>query len=199
MNPARNIRASALHAPRRTPGEPGVCRSTRCRGVKDQTPTPAHPTYELRDSRTATRGLEGRLTELTEPRFTDLHNARRFAAEHADVLRYVGKYHRWLVWDGRRWREDQTGEVHRRAKATVQAMYDLVASAPGDDGTRLRGLALAAQRAGRIAGMIELAKSEASFPITPDMLDADPWLFNVENGTLNLRSGELLRHDPAHL
>ena len=40
--------------------------------------------------------------------------------------------------------------------------------------------------------MIELAKSEV--PVSPDELDADPWLLNVLNGTIDLRTGELREH-----
>jgi putative DNA primase/helicase len=40
--------------------------------------------------------------------------------------------------------------------------------------------------------MLELAKSEA--PISPDDLDADPWLFNTANGTIDLRTGILRGH-----
>ena len=47
--------------------------------------------------------------------------------------------------------------------------------------------------------MIELAKAEPGLAILSAQFDADPWLFNVENGTINLRSGELRPHDPADL
>src|SRR5206468_11054248 len=39
-----------------------------------------------------------------------------------------------------------------------------------------------------------LARSEPGIPVTPDELDRDPWLFNVRNGTLNLRTGNLRPH-----
>jgi hypothetical protein len=40
---------------------------------------------------------------------TDLGNARRFAAEHGNDLRYVGAWGKWLVWDGSRWLPDELG------------------------------------------------------------------------------------------
>jgi putative DNA primase/helicase len=42
--------------------------------------------------------------------------------------------------------------------------------------------------------MIELAQSESPFPIRVDQLDADPWLLNCSDGTINLRTGELQKH-----
>lgn len=44
--------------------------------------------------------------------------------------------------------------------------------------------------------MLELLKAEV--PIVPEKLDRDPWLLNVQNGILNLRTGEMDRHN-AHL
>ena len=42
--------------------------------------------------------------------------------------------------------------------------------------------------------MLELVKSEPGVPITPAQLDTHPWLFNVQNGTIDLRSGQLQPH-----
>jgi putative DNA primase/helicase len=43
-----------------------------------------------------------------------------------------------------------------------------------------------------VRNMIALAKSDLA--IGPDELDTDPWLFNVVNGTIDLRTGELREH-----
>ena len=42
--------------------------------------------------------------------------------------------------------------------------------------------------------MISLARSEPGIPVTPRELDSDPWLFNVVNGTIDLRTGQLREH-----
>src|SRR5207245_241466 len=42
--------------------------------------------------------------------------------------------------------------------------------------------------------MIAVAESEPGVPVLPDALDADPWLLNVLNGTVDLRTGDLLAH-----
>ncbi|KKL83177.1 hypothetical protein LCGC14_1977380 [marine sediment metagenome] len=51
----------------------------------------------------------------------------------------------------------------------------------------------------RIAAMIALAASEPGIPVRPAELDADPWLLNVQNGTLDLRTGTLRVHEGADL
>ena len=143
---------------------------------------------------------EGTKTTNTDVLLTDLENARRFADRHRKDLRYVGKSKQWLVWEGRRWKPDDTGEVQQRAKATVRALYN-AAAAIEDLHTRTRhlGFAAAAQSATRIAGMIRLAESEEGIPVTADQLDADPWLLNVENGTLDLSTGTLREHRQGDL
>jgi putative DNA primase/helicase len=47
--------------------------------------------------------------------------------------------------------------------------------------------------------MIDLAKSERGVPIEPEELDSDPWALNFNNGTLDLRTAELRKHDPSDL
>src|ERR1044071_8637474 len=45
--------------------------------------------------------------------------------------------------------------------------------------------------------MITLAQSEV--PVKDTDLDSDPWLLNVQNGTLDLRTGALKPHDRKNL
>ena len=42
--------------------------------------------------------------------------------------------------------------------------------------------------------MIELAKSEPGIPVGAQQLDSHPWVLNVQNGTLDLRTGHLRPH-----
>jgi putative DNA primase/helicase len=53
---------------------------------------------------------------------------------------------------------------------------------------------LMSEAAPRINAMIDLARSEPNIPILPDKLDANPWLLNCINGTLDLRIGTLKEH-----
>jgi putative DNA primase/helicase len=53
---------------------------------------------------------------------------------------------------------------------------------------------LISESAPRINAMLDLARSEDGIPAVPDELDRDPWLLNVQNGTLDLRTGRLREH-----
>ena len=166
----------------------------------------AGSTDELRTRLAAAAPLEPRLTSSDElaasgapapdpPHLTDLGNAQRLVQAHARDLRYCAVWRTWLVWDGRRWARDATLEVARRAKATVRHVYhEAVAVADDDARRRLVQHALRSESAARIEGMVKLAQSEPGIPVMPRDLDADPWLLNVLNGTLDLRTGTLRPH-----
>jgi putative DNA primase/helicase len=131
-----------------------------------------------------------------DTRETDVGNAARLVYWYGDTLLFCYPWGKWLVWDGRRWRPDDTGGVTRLAKDTVRRIY---AESSSHSNRKRRGelakWAIRSESKERIKSMIELAKSEV--PVLPDRLDADPWLLTVANGTLDLRSGELLAHDPG--
>ena len=42
---------------------------------------------------------------------TDAGNAERFVKRHGHTVRYSHKMRAWFVWDGKRWREDESGKV----------------------------------------------------------------------------------------
>ena len=129
---------------------------------------------------------------------TDLGNAERLVARHGADLRYCHPWRRWLVWDGRRWAIDDTGEIRRRAKDTTRAIYAEASQLADENARKARAKwAMGSENRTRLDAMIYLAQSEAGIPVLPDELDADPWLLTVNNGTLDLRTGELRPHAPT--
>lgn len=143
-------------------------------------------------------GHEGWLKELQllADRPGDTSAGAWFAALNRDRLRYCHPWGKWLVWDGRRWKRDDGGTVESLAKAAVRKMFEASRQLSEDPGIRVRGEAAALERrAGRLRAMIELARSD--LPIRPTELDQDPWVLNVRNGTIDLRTGAARPHSPA--
>jgi len=137
---------------------------------------------------------------LGEFKFTDFGNAERLVERYGDEMLYVPEWKKWLAWDGKRWRKDIDGQAMRNAKETVRALY-AVAAGTGDEDRRKR-ISAHAQRsesAPRLKEMLNLTTTEAGMFVHPDQLDAEPWLLNVQNGTLDLQSGELKEHDRSDL
>jgi putative DNA primase/helicase len=129
---------------------------------------------------------------------TDVANAARLLARYGEDLRWVGPWKCWLIWDGKRWRPDRSLAVERKAKGVAKALWRELATALRDqtpDKDTLKAMYAHAKHASSnkgIADMVALARCER--PIDVEALDADPWLLNVSNGTLDLRTGELRGH-----
>jgi putative DNA primase/helicase len=136
-------------------------------------------------------------TEFIAPmgsRTTELANAGRLVAQHGSDLRYCHLWRCWLAWDGRRWKRDHV-EVERRAKKVVRGIYSEAADAldPGER-KELSRWAVQSETRAQMTNMIALAQSEEGISVDSEELDTDPWLLNVANGTLDLRTGELREH-----
>lgn len=127
---------------------------------------------------------------VRELRFTDYGNAVRLVRDHGRDLLHVGGQG-WLCWDGRRWRRDDSGEVMRRAKATVVSLFG---EAVEERDEELQAWAKKSAAEPRLRAMVTLASSERPVVASVDELDRDPFLLNVANGTLDLRTGELREH-----
>lgn len=123
------------------------------------------------------------------PRFSDEGLALDFAAKHADELRYVAKWGRWLSWDGSRWGVDETLHAFDRARAVAR---DAAKAAS----TLEKGAHIASRVAsGKVVATIEkLAKSDRRLAATVDQWDADPWLLNTPDGAVDLSTGDLHPH-----
>jgi putative DNA primase/helicase len=130
---------------------------------------------------------------------TDYGNAQRFVQDHGEEIRFVPRWNARMEWDGRRLTRDSTLSWERRAKATLRGCLIAAAALPDKDKDQLVRHAQRSESRQGIANMLELAKSEAEIVIRHDDLDADPWLLNVLNGTLDLRTGVLRPHHVSDL
>src|SRR6266516_286291 len=134
-----------------------------------------------------------------EPK-TELGYARRLIAVYGDRLRFVAAWNRWLVWDGRRWIHDSPGQAPRWMKVIARRLTTGALAIEGEQERKAAmHLARRAESSASVRGALTLASTESSIVVTPDDLDADPFLLNCTNGTLDLRTGELHPHDPDDL
>jgi putative DNA primase/helicase len=128
-------------------------------------------------------------------RGTELWTSRFFAHLHKDKMRYCERLGGWYYYDGKRWARAMEGQVERLAKDIPRAMYAMAAAETKESRrTSIVALAYKTEKAGKLKAMLDLAKSEEGIAVSPEVFDAQPWLFNVANGTLNLITAELLPH-----
>ncbi len=134
----------------------------------------------------------GKLAE--EVRLTDVGNAKYFARRNRGQILYVPGIG-WHVWSGGRWQADDAGAIVQTAEETI---FDLQAEAAATRNRELARHAAASLTAGRMAAMIETARSEPGLFARAKDLDADNFLLNLKNGTLCLRTFELEPHRPEN-
>lgn len=133
---------------------------------------------------------------IAELGLTEFGNAQWLVTNHGADFRHLRAQRQWFRWDGRRWAADTTGEVERRMKLIVPALLQQAAATESDDQARkqLTRWALECCKARTLEASLRLAQSECEVAATADLFDRDPWLLNVENGVLDLRTGELREH-----
>lgn len=126
---------------------------------------------------------------------TDMGNGERLAHHHGQDIRYCYPNSSWYIWDGSRWKVDKSGEIERLAKDTTRRIY-IEAGHCQDDEQRQAIVkhARSSESRYRKLAMIDMARSEDEIPVLLDDLDADGWLLNCLNGTLDLRTGDLHPH-----
>lgn len=113
--------------------------------------------------------------------------ALSFCDSHPD-LRYVARWGQWMQWTGQTWINDDTLAVYDSVRQHMRAII----------GEKPSRATLAFTRAQTIAGIERLAKSDRRYAATVDQWDQDEWLLNTPAGIVDLRTGELLSHDPSY-
>jgi putative DNA primase/helicase len=131
----------------------------------------------------------------------DLGNAKRLVAEHGHDLLYSSAFG-WLTWDGTRWKPDATGEAMRRVKASAERLFKAIPKMNLHDEQfrkKLAQFASGSMQANKLAATLTVAETEKQIRRAPDVFDKQPFILNVLNGMLDLRTGELSDHDRSAL
>jgi putative DNA primase/helicase len=125
-----------------------------------------------------------------------LRIAYRLAATHADRLMYVHGIG-WHYWDGTRWAEDDHGHAKRAVTEVLREALAQAVDLDPDARDKLIADVRKCETANGIGGVLDLAAALTPFAHVVADLDADPYLLNTANGTLDLRTLTLRPHDPA--
>ena len=139
--------------------------------------------------------LQLRLDDLIagKEQFTDLTNAELFVKAYQDRIRYCMAWKKWLIWDDHAWRPDDCGEIFALCKDFLRGLYLQVATV--SDHKRAVDMAshvVKSESLRRRQALVESASYERKIRITPKDVDQEPFLLNVLNGTIDLKTGELM-------
>lgn len=130
---------------------------------------------------------------------TDTGNAERLARQSGAILRYLHEDRAWLVYKGGVWVSDPP-TVYRLATQAARSIANEAARETDPEKRRaMLKHALKSENRGGLNAALAVAQNLPRLTVAVSELNSDPMLFNLRNGTVNLRTGELLAHSPAHL
>jgi len=135
-------------------------------------------------------------SKLTLPEtWSDAHVGEAFGTTLTGRWVYCRALGGWLGWDGRRWAPDRGEAVHEEFRQWVIRIGEQVWRDAGDSDV-MRQVAKYRER-GKIDAAVIIARRLETVAATADEFDRHPHLLNVGNGVVDLRTGELLPHDPT--
>lgn len=157
------------------------------------------------------RSVDG-YADLSEDSLTS-----EFVAVNGGNFRHVGQWMKWLLWEDGRWRIDHNFSHFNQVRAFMRLtarelsarlarrlLGDLAKSKKTDankeDAKRL--IIRRAQRQTRslrstraISNIVTMARADERIALNVEQLDSDPWLLNTPDGTVDLRTGDVLKHN----
>lgn len=124
---------------------------------------------------------------------TEFGMAERMLDQWGKSLMYVPEMDRWHVWTGVYWRPTTQVEIEWYAKETVR---ELPKEAPlHRNASAFFEFCALCQKVAMVRAMISLAASDPRVMVPAEYLDQQPGLLCVQNGVVDLRSGELRAPD----
>ena len=137
---------------------------------------------------------------------TDNSNASRFIDKYGENLKFVYTWQKWIAWTGRKWcLEAGEDKAFKYARKYAKGLWDDVKEIVADDTVKddikkeIVSFAKQANDKRRLENMVTLARHDDRVTIHHKELDADPHLFNVQNGTVDLKNGKFRGHQREDL
>lgn len=140
-----------------------------------------------------------------------------FADNFNDKLRYVGQWNKWMTWTGNKWEFDYMLVAYRQAREYIRKVAKgisdklfkaRVEEIPPNASTQTVKVKRADARAESrravkyllssrtIHSVASLARSDNRIALPIDAWDKDPYLLNTPGGTVDLRTGNVRKHNP---
>lgn len=131
----------------------------------------------------------------------DIGNAKAFAVRFTGEFACLFPAKVYVRWTGSRWAACEQGEEIEAAKQLAQEIADDAAARYTETGSKFDGARLNAAMAlknnrTRLDNMLVLAKSDPLLAVHQRDFDNDPWLLGVQNGVVELRTGQLIAPNP---
>lgn len=128
----------------------------------------------------------------------DAGNAKLFAAQHRDKLKYCKSRGGWFIWSGKHWCADPDDQIMAYAIKTADSLLSEIDLAKDLDAKEAASRRyVSAHRIASLHAMIDIARHKLA--VNANIFDRDPFALNCSNWTIDLRTGRLKKHNPADL
>ena len=118
----------------------------------------------------------------------DEGNARAFVGRWKRSLRYCHDVGSWFVWNSKIWKKDDT---QKQRHLYVTFCHDRHGEAQGPEDQKRWHQAL---NNGKITAALSIAQCYPAVSCKLEDFDSKPWLFNAQNGSIDLKTGVLSSH-----
>ncbi len=125
---------------------------------------------------------------------TDSGNAERIEAYLSDELRYNVDIDKWLNWTSSHWNHCLDAIAREMVLPIMRNIPKQAADASDNIQKEFVSFAKKSESLQALKNCTELAKSKQRLRIRNNELNSDNWLFNVKNGTVNLKTGVFQKH-----
>lgn len=160
----------------------------------------SHPLKTIKTLRWLYFQTEGGAFEKRSKELTQKGRAARMCLVNRNTLAFAPVSRTWRGWDGRHWKVLSDAEIEAKADEILGWRFrEDLENGGYDEETKKAGLKLMLRwQTARDAKQVVSAASQLTpFWVSDDKFDADPNIFGVGNGDVNLKTGEFLRPDPA--
>ena len=123
--------------------------------------------------------------------YTDVWNAKIFVEKYNHQIRNCEKLKGWFYWNEKHWKQD---EIFHTTKLARDMILDLRNQAIATSDKELLKHSIKCECETKINGMINLSRSFEGISCLENTFDRDDYLLNCGNGTLDLRTFELMPH-----
>lgn len=131
----------------------------------------------------------------------DIGNGARFALEWRDSVRWVPALGTWLVWNGRVWEQDHSGEIRRMAIKTVRGMEREIGFIEDPkEQSAFRKFIRTSSNEAKLNSMLSLGRDNKGITVAAETFDATATHLVCSNGTVDLPiefSGSAVRRMPS--
>lgn len=140
----------------------------------------------------------GDYTKPSDIHCTDFGNADRFLSQYRNDVLYCKMQDSWYIWDENVgiWSRDNVLKIRECVKDILLDIYhEAELQSKPEDRARVAKWAIQCEKPEHINSCLNVAQSSPDIVCLPSKFDTDKYLFNLRNGTYDLRTHEFIPHD----